>query len=336
MEYNTYFSKKVVLVNVALTFLIVLLHATPNMRYGIEVDMNYPFIYCATVFCQVGVPMFFFLSALLFYRVCEWGDLKRKLKSRVHSLFIPYLLWNIIFFAIYFTITRIPFIESRMHMGEIPSNWWSICIAIIDSRFTPLWFVRNLLIYVAFSPVLYLLLKNKKVALVSIPTFFAIAICVEWSSYHPLLWLPIYFMGAVWGKYFEKGCSFVGKISIWNIVFPIAFLLVYAVAVFYLQTMYIFRCITPLLIWISVDLLLNEHIRKQTIKPWMNYMFFIYCTHYFLLNVIEKCVVLTLPPTRLVLNITFVIAPIITIVLILVVGKYCSKFKCFSLLTGGR
>lgn len=324
------------LVNVILTFLIVLLHAAPNMRYGIEVDMNYPFIYCTTVLCQVGVPMFFFLSALLFYRVCEWSDLKRKLKSRVHSLLIPYLLWNVIFFAIYFTITRIPFLESRMHMGEVPGNWWRICIAIVDSRFTPLWFVRNLLIYVLFSPILYLLLKNKNVAFVCLVAFFAIAINVEWSSFHPLLWLPIYFMGAVWGKYFENGESLTGKMLKLKAVFPIVFLLVYAVAIFRPQSMYFFRCITPLLIWISVDLLLDKQIMKQEIKHWMSFMFLIYCTHYFLLNVIEKCVVLTLFPTRLVLNATFIIAPVITIILILVVGKYCSKFKYFHLLTGGR
>ena len=43
---------------------------------------------------QFSVPGFFAVSAYLFYRRFALSDLKRKWKSRVRSLLLPYLLWN--------------------------------------------------------------------------------------------------------------------------------------------------------------------------------------------------------------------------------------------------
>lgn len=57
---NTYFHNKVLILNIILTFIIVLLHSQPLNRIGISTDDNYPLVHGVGVFAQVGVPMFFF------------------------------------------------------------------------------------------------------------------------------------------------------------------------------------------------------------------------------------------------------------------------------------
>ena len=49
---------------------------------------------------NVAVPMFFFISGYLFYCGIKEFQLRifiEKLRRRVHSLFIPYILWNFYF-----------------------------------------------------------------------------------------------------------------------------------------------------------------------------------------------------------------------------------------------
>lgn len=49
--------------------------------------------------CQVAVPIFFLISGYLFFvRLEEWdtGIWTGKLKKRIKTLLIPYLIWNII------------------------------------------------------------------------------------------------------------------------------------------------------------------------------------------------------------------------------------------------
>ena len=83
MSQSTYFTNKIVFLNVILTIMIVLIHSNPLPRYGIEQSFDYPIIYIVDKLTIVAVPLFFFISAYLFYRNCDWGNLKDKLKKRI-------------------------------------------------------------------------------------------------------------------------------------------------------------------------------------------------------------------------------------------------------------
>ena len=101
-----YFSKKIVLLNWILTMLIVLLHGNPVIRFGLDMNTDSTiFIKLLFSACQVAVPLFFLISAILFYRTCtKFDDLKSKLRRRIKSLLIPYLLWNTLFVGIFFLL----------------------------------------------------------------------------------------------------------------------------------------------------------------------------------------------------------------------------------------
>ena len=197
---NIYFHNKVILLNIALTFIIVVLHSNPLNRIGIDYSNSYLLVHSIEVFAQIGVPMFFFISAMLFYKsLSVMSKIKDKLKTRIRSLVIPYILWNIIFVGIYWTMTHISFIASMMNMPPVPSDVAGICLSILNSKYTVLWFVKDLIVFCLISPVFYVMLKSKIIMVVSICglVFLNMSYSMEYESiWH---WLPVYLLGAYIG-----------------------------------------------------------------------------------------------------------------------------------------
>lgn len=125
-----------------------------------------------------AVPLFYVFSGYLFFlKYSSNVDCYlNKLKKRTFSLMIPYILWNIatlIFFCAIFLIINhelnfpeyfiqqggISFLWDSNVWGENDVNWlgwhtpWSGPIDI------PLWYVRNLIVMVLLSPVVFFILK---------------------------------------------------------------------------------------------------------------------------------------------------------------------------------
>lgn len=56
-----------------------------------------------SVVCGVNVPAFFCISGYLFFRNLDkwdWSVFGQKLRRRISTLLLPYLLWNIVSFAL--------------------------------------------------------------------------------------------------------------------------------------------------------------------------------------------------------------------------------------------
>ena len=149
------------------------------------------------------------------------SKIKDKLMTRIRSLVIPYILWNIIFVAIYWTMTHISFIASMMNMPPVPSDVAGIMLSIINSKYTVLWFVKDLIVFCLMSPVFYVMLKSKIIIVVSIwgLVFLNMSYSMEYESiWH---WLPVYLLGAYVGynklymitpphrKLSKKNCSWL-------------------------------------------------------------------------------------------------------------------------------
>lgn len=344
---SSYFSKKVTFLNVFLTFVIVVLHAKTPERWGIPLDMNNPFIYMVHIFTQIGVPMFFFISGLLFYRNCRFDDIERKLKSRVHSLLVPYILWNTLFVGVFFILTHIPFIHNKMNMGDVLNEPLEIIHAILNARYTVLWFVKDLMIFCCLSAGIYLALKNKIIAfsvliLLVINTLFG-----NYGYENIFTWFPMYFSGAIIGKFYlglsgiNEGISGImknrfHKISV-SLLLIIIFVFLYILSVKNEDFLFYYRLFSPIILWFVTDLMLMDFLKQRFhVKRWMSYMFFIFCTHQFLLNVLQKIVVLNFLPTPLVLNVTFIITPVIVVLILIQVAKILSRYKFYIYLSGGR
>lgn len=333
-----YFRNKITFLNLVMTVLIVILHAQSPERFGLPLNWDFPFIYSISMLCRIATPMFFFVSALLFFKGCDFNDLERKFKSRIKSLLIPYIVWNVIFVFIFFVLSHTPYLASKMNITEILNSPKEIIRAILNSYHSDLWFVRNLMFYTLLAPVILLLFKKKRNAIIVLLVSFCIAIIAEPEYKSLLRWFPVYLNGAVLG-YFNNCMSFQlyeERMSRFRII---SMLLVFIII--YIYTLWsgsdlMITYTSPLLIWSLVDGLFSRHIASLIEKRWMHYTFFIFCSHHFVLNVLQKLVVLTCAPTQLVINLTFIISPFVAIIILSLTAKFLSRYKIYSYLSGGR
>ena len=335
---NAYFRNKITFLNIVLTFMIVVLHAKSPERFGMQVE-DYPVINAISMFCRVATPLFFFVSSLLFFKGCTFDDLERKYKSRIHSLLVPYILWNIIFVAIFFVLAHVPVFASKMHLGSILNSPKEIIMAILNSYHTDLWFVKDLMFYSLLAPVFLILFRNKRLSFFFLILLLAIAVLLEPEYKSMLRWAPIYQMGAMCGYYWNDqfvGPFLYGKHSRTFICGAIIILIgTYLLSLWKNSDIYIIYT-SPLLIWVIVDGTLYKAIKNLKIRQWMSFMFFVFCTHHFLLNVLQKIIVLCCEPSRSVIFLTYILSPTICVLILIKIAEVFSRYRFYKVLTGGR
>ena len=344
VDKSSFFSRKIVFLNAFATILIVLIHSETPLRFGQELTFeSFPFIFCVLQLAAVAVPLFYFISALLFYRNCEWKDLPHKLYRRIFTLLIPYLLWNLFFVLLYFTIRNIPFLGSRMNMVHSLETGKDWLLAIWHCRFTPLWFIKYLIFFNLLSPAIMLLIKNKWIGLCSVVGLVIAGYFLGWSSVSLEYNAAIYVAGALTGKHlYAPGKNDLTPVLCaklrWALVpMAIVFVILYVSGMKSYGALFLFKFFAPIIIWFAVDLAIPVSLgSKWKVRPWMGYTFFIYATHQFLLNVEQALARSFLPGTPIVLNLTFIITPVVTILVLVLVAKYFSKTRLYSVLTGGR
>lgn len=135
------------------------------------------------VLTHVCVPTFYFISGYLFFIGLETWDVekyKQKLKKRVKTLLVPFLIWN--------TISILNAIKGKLLRGEWSNvlaffednsyahlywdcqtwnldrvNWVGGAIPASSPYLIPLWFLRDLMIVVICAPVLYYVFKELRI-----------------------------------------------------------------------------------------------------------------------------------------------------------------------------
>ena len=152
---------------IMITF-VIFIHMNPTKeRYG-EIAMYWHSI------AVVAVPVFFIISGyFFFYNVKEFNNdvYVEKLKKRVLTLLIPYLLWNLLpvfmivggnLFSVFFKGKSFDALYSFFYdlwNEGIWHIWWDKTSGTMPFD-SPLWYVRDLMIVVCLSPVIYWFIKR--------------------------------------------------------------------------------------------------------------------------------------------------------------------------------
>lgn len=188
-----------------LTIGVVLIHnSDPTVRLAADRIGNdtWPplFTFCSDLFSQtlasLSVPTFFFISGFLFFLHCEkfdTGSYLKKLKNRIRTLLVPYLFWNIlslsVFFIAYHTPVFFPFFGKTYHftwqyvlqsLWALPSEQEGVMNYPCAGQF---WFIRDLMVMVTFSPILYYFVKKFGIGCV-------ILLGLLWFAEWWQVWLP--------------------------------------------------------------------------------------------------------------------------------------------------
>lgn len=308
---------------------------------------------------RLCVPLFFFISGyLFFYNVDDFSIIvyKDKLIKRAKTILVPYVLWILITLLIYFVAE---FILPELFSGrnkliadysllDFISCFWDMTLVNPSASghmplYTPFWYIRDLLVVVLFTPLIYLFLKSKVrylyIALlmiafafelwpISIPGFGATSFC-------------FFSLGSFFSINKKNFADFVHK-SVW-ILFA-AYIITLALEILLENQALVVYC-ANLNKFVGIGLMIYLFaflLDKNMIKPnkfISSSCFFLYAYHMIPLTLLKKVFVILIPTLS---NLTLVSIYLICPLLIISIGillYYClNKFvpTITSVLTGSR
>ena len=124
--------------------------------------------------CGISVPLFFFISGYLFYKNWGEGAYPQKIKRRIKTIFVPYVLWILIYFIIVLVLQLLkPGFNLLLHkqisdfsLTDFLYIFWDIrqVTGLATDQAAPLvgqfWFLQCLMVMVILSPAIRLLVRR--------------------------------------------------------------------------------------------------------------------------------------------------------------------------------
>lgn len=180
-NYSQRLSAAITWLRFPLIFLIIMLHCYSVVRLDGDHDTYFKAVYPYALWLgETGVPGFFFISGFLFF--LSKKSYEQKMKTRFHTLFIPYILWNALLLAFYLIAYAVGYPQD-INNKSIADYAFIDYIRLFWDRgsfdngnFVPLlcpfWYIRNLLLMCIVSPLLYYIIKYvREVFLMAIATW---------------------------------------------------------------------------------------------------------------------------------------------------------------------
>ena len=308
------------------------------------VNQNFSFFFSRSI-TQFAVPMFFMLSGLSFFKGYNNKKYLTKIKSRIYTLVIPYLLWNTVW-MLWEILGSYSFISNFSSSGEpYPLTIVSILKGIFFYQCNiPFWFLFDIIVFSFAAPLLFLIIRNKYVGIVSIAclsivSLFGIYIPVD-LFYYPMS-IVFYLTGAIIGyHFFDYATQKSSKpMQITSIAFLLAYILCKNIVP---QELYISNYLIEVIVysmaafslWNIIDMFIER------IKPRKIYSrsFSIYAMHLNVAIIILKILSLVFPHGEWFEIPKFIIMVVLTLTLINFTCTFLEKFfpRIYALFMGNR
>lgn len=345
MKNNARYSRKISQIQYICCMMIVILHSGNVKGWGltdngtwisgfvIEIqDLMY-------VLVQIAVPTFFMISGYLFFVTYEKVGYINKIKTKCKSLIIPYLFWNIFGFAFFAFLTYSPITSKYMNQTKVSLNISEVIINILNSKYTILWYVRNLLIYFIASPILYHTIKRKRYGIILIIVLCIYNLFVETEYYGLVLWLPMYLMGAYIGvhqndRMIEDGIEIEKKWSLFISMLFFCILIITIISKKHYSCLFLYRFISPIFMWYLLDIIKWN----GKISWWKEITFFIYCSHFFVISIFQKLMLIILGNNSFIALFIYIITPIVVVSALTLCAYILQKYMklLWKVMIGGR
>lgn len=300
------------------------------------------------VVARVAVPLFFFISGFLFFYRSNSFSLSIyvcKLKKRIHSILIPYLCWNLIVILLYFLAqTFLPGLmgETKLIIHYSVVDWlrafWSVKGDPVCYQF---WFLRDLMVVIVFSPLIYIVIKYLNwfsAFILGILWYFN-----WWFSLSGFSIAALFFFSA--GAYFGiQSCNFVVWLKPFFLPVTVIYVLLVFICVFFREqswSRYIHSL--SILVGITFFITLSAHFLergKWSVNPFLvGCAFFIYAYHGMPLILIQKISLKSLPFLNdwILFTVYFLSAGLIFLIgmfIYCLLKRYFPRF--LKVMTGGR
>lgn len=341
------YSNKIKVLSVIAIIMVLFIHV--QMKEGASMPVveyvQRVFGFCGLSF--IANPFFFVVSGFFFFRgVSLVSDCYPKIMKRVRTLFVPYVLWNVLFVSFFVVCYYVPALSRYVGTQMVENIFGSGVVNALFEIFVrpanfPLWFLRDLMIYVALSPLFFwTLTKYKKGTLIVFFIFGTLG----------LLFLPPVIK--LWGTFFFVLGGYIAlHSSLNNVSDGISVRMAVICGVVYVFNAF-FRplAIVPLngtdmfvelcgliALWRLSDFVIKDYNRCPLLRV-SPFVFFVFVFHEPSLTILNKVGILLLGLHEWSLILLGIINPFIMLLLSVLVARVI-KVLCptaYSLIVGGR
>lgn len=337
-----------------LSILVVLIHTCNVDLYGVTAEGSAftKFVWNLQQFisgniAKIGVPSFFMFSGLLFYRDFDFSKYPKKMKNRFFSLIIPYFIWNLFRFVLFYALGKFGpegsvFAQSRI-LFTLPNLLQGVFLYKYNLGY---WFMYQLILYTLLCPVLYILLKKKSVALLTLCALFIvfctdvlgdITIRVFQKKFIQIDGLFYYMLGAYVGMHHfdivNKNATSTRYLAIFGVLLGQLFFFLFHKT--YILFFYIAFCtVSAISFWYLFDICG----RKPLPASITTITFFIYSGHGTILELFQQLHLHIFPHNAVTALAEYVCLPVITLGILVLASILLKRFmpKLWKLVNGGR
>ena len=349
LKISSYYQNKITIVSFVLVIMMLYVHGIYNEAELFRMSFVVKSIISRLSYRVINPTYYTISGFLFFYGINAMADCFPKMKKSIRTVLIPFILWNVIVVLESLFFSHIPFTREFFNFNLL-DKYNNISTSLYNLLICPagfhLWFLRDLIAYIAISPIIYWLIKKfcwyvPIILLVLTPplmqainlghldiAFFTlggtIAMRSDLQSVKTFLSKPIVaFSAAVY-----LGLSFT-----WDFFLPNHFS-----GEEYLSIL--FSVCGMITIWRGYDGLsqITNLENNQLLQTLTNYSFFIYLFHEPVLFAIMQLGTSILGVNSRSLSFLYIINPILIIILAIIVAKIIKTTvpSLYSVLTGGR
>lgn len=348
---NEYLSKKMTFFSFWLMVGVVFIHSVVQNDISLSSIIQ---VFISHYLLQFCVPLFFIISGYLFFlnvNKMSSNIYLNKLKKRFKTLVVPYFIWTLLIFGLVYFFQLLPVVRnffpikfSEMTSGEVIKN------AIVYPYNYPLWFIRELIIYILITPLIYLFLRYISVMFLVILFFYGLFYDSFFNYHIKILQVYPFFFFAL-GSYLglsKNNLCFNQKMTF---LYGVFFFGMNIICLFYDENKltldsglakYLFdftrnfkNLLGAFFMWLLYDFMIKS--RPLVFKNYYKYSFLIFVLHgiptIMLVKISQKFLV-----SQSMGIIFYLLIPLFIIVLCIYLGKVLEKrnIKIYRLLTGLR
>lgn len=346
---TSYYQNKITIISFVLVIMMLYVHGIYNEAEQFRMSFVVKSIISRLSYRVINPTYFSISGFLFFYGLNTIADCFPKMKRRIRTVMIPFVLWNVIVVLESLFFSHFPFTRDFFNFNLL-DKYNNLCSGLYNLLICPagfhLWFLRDLIAYIAISPIIYWLIKKfgwfvPVILLVLTPplmqafnlghldiAFFTlggtIAMKSDLQTVKAFLTMPIVAISAT---------VYLGLSFTWDFFLPNHFRGEECLSI-------LFSVCGMITIWRGYDGLsqITNLENNHLLQTLTNYSFFIYLFHEPVLFVIMQMGTSLLGVNSKSLSFLYIINPVLLIILAIVVAKIIKTIvpSIYKVLTGGR
>ena len=289
----------------------------------------------------VAIPCFFAVSGFLFFLGANnFSEISAKLKRRVKTLLIPFLLWNVLFITLWALLYGlVPSLREQLIHSfgiDFSLSWFAkrLTVSPIVGQF---WYIRTLIIICLFTPIMRLSYRSKIISIMVLALLMRNWQIVDCRIFSTEGIFCFYLGGLIGYNQWHQGIRY-SEYS-WLLLPVIAGMIVNDILPFGFPGSWYLRIFLSMIALCQISLFLAEQPCAGVKFAAMNrYSFFIYAIHASFLAALSLILGRCLPHLPWISLLQYFLCVILTIFVSCISAVLIQKTmpRFYSVLTGGR